>query len=142
MPHISQRKIGRKAEKTLFDDLMRALFETGIHNGRSCVYALLTTTERLMLAKRFAIIAMLEREYSYYRIGMTLKVSISTIMRMHRRLEAGYFAPIQHILKKKRRQLTILEELELFLTAGGALTMGGPQYRKRMRELARLKHLH
>jgi len=51
----------------------------------------LTSTERLMIAKRLATIVMLCREYSGYKIHTVLKVSPSTVARLKTRLEEGAF---------------------------------------------------
>lgn len=65
----------------------------------------LTKTEKLILAKRFAIALMIENGYSYPEIRDTLKVSTSTIVRIHQLLDAsgkGYRLAIRKLSEKKQ----------------------------------------
>ncbi len=82
----------------------------------------------MMLAKRLAIITMLERDQSYYYIEQTLNVSGSTIKRLHRRLLAGDFDPLCRVFN---RNLSFLDYLEVFLSAGMP-SRAGPRHQKRL----------
>ena len=101
MTHVSKRKIGYQIERQIVDAFMSALFSTSLARGKARVRSILTSTERIMLAKRLAIITMLERDQSYYRIEQTLNVSGSTIGRLHKRLVAGDFDPAMPCLWPK-----------------------------------------
>ena len=63
-----------------------------------------TPTERIMFAKRFAIIVMLEEGWPYSEIERVLKVSPSTIGRLQQKRERGvYNALLYSGAKKKSR---------------------------------------
>jgi len=52
---------------------------------------ILTVSEKIMLAKRFAIIAMLSKNQSYTTISRILKVTPRTIAKINTNLQAGDF---------------------------------------------------
>ncbi|MEK7132623.1 MAG: Trp family transcriptional regulator [Patescibacteria group bacterium] len=131
MTHVSKRKIGYQIERQIVDAFMSALFSTSLARGKARVRSILTSTERIMLAKRLAIITMLERDQSYYRIEQTLNVSGSTIGRLHKRLVAGDFDPLCRVFG---RNLSFLNYLEIFLSAGMP-SIGGPRHQKRLDQL-------
>ena len=131
MTHVSKRKIESHIEKRIVDAFMGALFSTSVARGKARVHSILTPTERIMLAKRLAIITMLERDQSYYRIEQTLNVSISTIKRLHKRLLAGDFDPLCRVFG---RNLSFLDYLEVFLSAGMP-SIAVPRHQKRLDRL-------
>lgn len=81
-----------------------------------------------MLAKRLAIITMLDKDHSYYDIETTLNVSGSTVRRLHKRLLSGNFDPLCRIFN---RNLSFLDYLELFMAAGMP-SIAGPRTQKRL----------
>jgi len=131
MTHVSKRKVEPKVEKQIIDAFMNALFSTSLARGKARVRSILTPTERIMLAKRLAIITMLERDQSYYRIEQTLNVSGSTIRRLNKRLLAGDFDPLCRVFG---RNLSFLDYLEIFLSAGMP-AIAGPRHQKRLDQL-------
>lgn len=131
MTHVSKKRIGPKIKRSIVDAFMNALFSTNLARGKARVRSILTPTERIMLAKRLAIITMLEREQSYYQIEQTLNVSGSTIKRLHGRLLAGDFDPLCRVFG---RNLSFLDYLEIFLSAGMP-SIGGPRHQKRLDQL-------
>ncbi len=107
---------------------MGSLFSTSITRGKARVHSILTPTERIMLAKRLAIITMLDRKHSYYQIGQVLNVSISTIRRLHKRLESGDFDPLCRVFN---RNLSFIDYIEIFLSAG-LPSISGPRHQRRL----------
>ena len=128
MTHVSKVKIPKDVERKIVTAFMNSLFSTSTKRGKARVYAILTPTERLMLAKRLAIISMLDKEESYYGIEQALNVSRSTVRRLHRRLLAGHFDPLCRIFN---RNLSFLDYLELFLSAG-LPSRAGPRHQRRL----------
>jgi uncharacterized protein YerC len=61
---------------------------------------LFTQTEKLMLAKRLAIVFMLEQKESIYAIEQVLKVSPSTVARMSVKHENGGYEELISEIKK------------------------------------------
>lgn len=128
MTHVSKYKIPQSVERKIVEAFMRSLFSTSATRGKARIYSILTSTERIMLAKRLAVILMLDKDESYYRIEQTLNVSRSTVRRLHRRLLAGHFDPLCRIFN---RNLSLLDYLELFLSAG-LPSRAGPRHQKRL----------
>ena len=130
MPHISKRKLNKEHFNKLISELTKSL-ERSFKNGetKSVFYEFFTYTERAMLAKRLAVIAMLSRGISSYTIAETLHMSSSTVDRMSLKYERGkYEAIIKYALGKK----DIWEIINHILTAGGFMPpkVGGQRWRK------------
>ncbi len=82
------------------------------------LFELLSRSERIMLAKRVAIIGMLLYECSVREIGHTLKVSTATVWKIERSLESGQLDHIKNIFKRKKYRQSFLGILETILTVG------------------------
>lgn len=135
MSHVSKKflkpKVSVQVKKNFFEVIMSP-------RNRRVLESLLTPTETLMLAKRLGVLVMLEQGHTTYRIEKTLKVSISTVVRLDRARQAGVFRPIQKTFGQKDT-LTFSEHLELVLAAG-MRSIAGPQHQRRLNELRRKKH--
>jgi len=130
MPHISKRKLGKKHFNKLVLELIRSL-ERSFKKGKtkSVFYEFFTYTERAMLAKRLAVIAMLSRKVSTYAIAEVLLMSPSTVDRMSFKYERGkYDGIIKHALGQK----DIWVIVDSILTIGGLMPprAGGKRWRK------------
>jgi TrpR-related protein YerC/YecD len=90
MPHVSPNKLHSKGLEQLLDKLGHAIAQL---RGRAEVDLffndLLTLTERIMLAKRLAIVFMLEKGFTFAQISSVLKVSEATISMMRERIDRG-----------------------------------------------------
>lgn len=98
MPHISQKKPVRKTSETIYRELRRLLSRTGKGN-MNILDDLFTETERLMLAKRCAVILMVERDVSHYAIWNSLKVSSSTVSRIAKECEEGKHQSVRELAR-------------------------------------------
>ncbi len=76
---------------------------------------LLTPTERIMLAKRLAIILMLENGYSFSAIERTLKVTRQTIVRFWKMAKLGKFS---YLKQSKIKKVSFWKDFEKILQAG------------------------
>ena len=132
MTHVSKRELKAKTSLRVKKNFFEAIFAM---RNRRVLEVLLTRTETLMLAKRLAILIMLERTHSYYRIQKTLNVSVSTIMRLDKARRARVFLPIQRAISRGD-DLSLPERLELILAAGMP-SIAGPRHQKRLNELRR-----
>src|SRR3990167_9033795 len=95
MPHISKKGVKRKTFLRISNDLVVMI--AGLHSKREAKLLLneiLTPTERIMLAKRIAIIFMLKKNYSFETIWRTLKVSPSTVARFWKQTKTHSFHTI------------------------------------------------
>jgi uncharacterized protein YerC len=103
MPHLSQRKL----EKDHFLQINKQLYkilEGLVRNNNTKVFLneILTKTEKVMIAKRLATIAMLDKGESSYSIEKMLKISSSTVIKMsHKFGEGDYNALIKEMKRYK-----------------------------------------
>lgn len=63
---------------------------------------ILTESEKIMLAKRFAVVVMLSKRQSYTTIKKILKVTSQTISKINQRLENGEFDFVVSQLQKAK----------------------------------------
>lgn len=101
MTHIAKQKLKKSSQKKLiqqFVALLAAANETKTANIFSCLF---TEAEQIMFIKRLAVVLMLDRGYSRYRIAQTLIMSQSTIKQFAIRFENDEFAPLVQLAKSK-----------------------------------------
>ena len=92
MPHISRRYVRRKIYKKMNENLMNvfAHFRSKAEVVRA-LNTILTPTEKVMFAKRLAIVLMLQNGYSFRAIERTVKVTPQTVLRFWKIYKAGKF---------------------------------------------------
>jgi len=89
MPHISKRRLGKKAEKELIRNFELVLAKISKETEmQDFLGSLLTPTERIMLAKRLAIVVLLKEDVPQTSISNALNVTQATVSRMQLFLEA------------------------------------------------------
>lgn len=80
MPHVSRKKLKKKIYQKIGDQFVEFVLELkSSQDAKSFLTNLLTKIERIMLAKRLAVICMLMRGYSFEAIQHALQVSPATI---------------------------------------------------------------
>ena len=127
MPHVSRYRLSKKTETYIVDTLDLVLSKlTEQQTTTNFLLALLTPTERVMLAKRFAIIILLEEGFSESHISQTLHVTRVTVSRMQLFMEARGqgFSPAFQIIKHEKH-LQELKNLLINLAAYTARAAGG-----------------
>lgn len=83
MPHISKNSLSKKTEESLIQALELVLARLSKEDEiKGFLLSLLSPTERLMLAKRFAIILLLKEDLSDLQIAHSLHVTRETVARM------------------------------------------------------------
>ena len=112
MPHVSSRKLDKTLSKKLWHQLQKTFEDAGSKQATShLISELLTQTERVMFAKRLAIMFLLDRGVPQHIIVKELSVSNSTVTRFSLKLEEGKFDRVLKIADKEN----ILVALEKFL---------------------------
>jgi Trp operon repressor len=109
MPHVSSKKLNSKLLGKLLQKLLEILSRPHDKQGLSLVLnELLTRTEKIMLAKRFAIILMLADNIPQDKITKILKVSPTTVAKASLKRDIGKY---KHILQISKKEKVDLEKL-------------------------------
>jgi len=117
MPHISQRKISEEDFKKIYNQLI-SVFDTAGNDRRNNEFLkeFFTPTEKMMFAKRLAILCMIDEDISKHYISEILLVSPSTVDRISLRHEQNKYPYLSKILKKNKE--TIWNVLEKIIRKG------------------------
>lgn len=114
MPHISKVKLDRRVEKQLIGNLEVVLSRISKNEEmRVFLLSLLSSTERLMLAKRLAIVILLKEGLNDSQISNALGVTRYTVSRMELFLDSrgqGY-----NLALEKLNDEAALKEFKKFL---------------------------
>ena len=86
--------------------------------GSNCLNELLTESEQLLLAKRLAIVFMLEKHIPWVHIQETLKVTPATIAKVKRSKENGNLKTISTLTRKKETSNAFWKDIEVLMHAG------------------------
>lgn len=117
--NVLNTKIKEKINELLIVHVLRMKTKK---QAKNLVYELLTPTERIQLAKRFAILSMLNRNHETMTISNTLKVSRTTIGSVEDKMEkGGYDSTIKELQRSSSGDFSeIIETLiEFSLFKGG-----------------------
>ena len=105
MPHVSKKRLDKRQEKELIRNFELVL--TKISNDSQMhdfLGSLLTPTEKVMLAKRLAIVVLLKEEIPQASVVSALNVTQATVSRMQLFLESrggGYEIALNKLAKEK-----------------------------------------
>ena len=91
MPHVSKHKLKEKTERDIEDRLMLFLNTTTLKTRKGIFDELFTKTERLMIAKRLAILFLVNDGLPTHTISERLRVSPSTVARFENSSRKGRF---------------------------------------------------
>ena len=121
MPHISKRKLEETYVRDLFWEVV-SVFERAGRRGelKEVLGQLLTSTEKVMLAKRLAVIAMLARDIPIHDIAESLSMSPSTVDIMSLKFETDSYADI---VKGGLRKTDIGDVIDMIQTVGGIMRL-------------------
>ena len=101
MTHISRKKIKKDVADELADQFLTFLSLTRTkQDARTLARELLSQTERVMLAKRLAVVVLLVRGYTFVQIEETLGVSRQTVVRLWRETKEGRYEKIVRYARK------------------------------------------
>jgi len=129
MPHISKRNLCLRHLENLQLELLHS-FERSFDNnkGRQVFNEFFSRTERVMFAKRLAVIAMLSKGVSIHMIAEALSMSPSTAERMSVQYEKGKYI---YIIKEALGKKDVWDIIQDILTVGGIMPpkVGGKRWR-------------
>ena len=119
MNHISKKKLEDSTLDKIQDKFIATITNLKSSKvGDSFLKEFFTETEKILFAKRLAVIIMLNNDFSYYRINKILKVSTSTSKRMHEKLLFGDYNSILKVFKKRRDREIFWNELDVLIRVG------------------------
>lgn len=119
MTHVSQKEVADRWLEKMSELLLAATTQPSSARGRKKVLMeLLTDTEKLMLAKRVALVAMIAADFSSYTIAKRLKMSTATIKRFRKLFDGGAYEYLATELKKLKDQEVFWETLEKISRGG------------------------
>ena len=129
MPHISNKKVKRKIFLKIHDQFIQTISTLKNKNqAKQFIGELLTSTEKIMIAKRLAIIIMLKHNYSIYQIKNSLKVSPSTVARLRDNIDEEKYKCIESFFRfshnKTFRKNNFMDHLEKFILMGMPARVG------------------
>ena len=108
MPHVSPRHLKKKTFQVLMRQFYNALEEA---DARTKVALMLkevfTKTEKIMFAKRIALIYLLSKDVPFEKIGEILLLSSATISRYSLGIEQDRYAETLKVIKQPQLQLNI-----------------------------------
>lgn len=141
MAYVSKKKMSDDVGRALADQFLA--FFTAAHSKKDAAVLageLFTETERTMLAKRLAVVVMLERGHTFGDIEQTLKVSPDTVTRLWRDRKEGRFAKIARYARDHTSHFQkgnqFLKALEAILTIPGAARMKRRMLSKEQKRLS------
>lgn len=95
MVYVSKRKVDPGIESVLADQLLSFFASARTkRDAAALVGELFTESERIMFAKRLAVVVMLERGYTFEKIQHALKVTPQTVSRLWGERRQGRFQKI------------------------------------------------
>lgn len=117
MPHVSSKKLKKDILNKLYSQFGRAC-EKAARKSQAKFFLgdLLTRTEKIMFAKRFAVICFLSEGVPYSYISESLGMSYSTIFRMSLKYDIGKYTGLLKAIRKEKSELWDI--LEKILRAG------------------------
>lgn len=111
MPHVSNKKLNQEDSDSLVFQLTKLMNTFGEERKSEVLFfEFFTDTEKIMFAKRLAIVFMLNEGISRPYISDTLYVSPSTVDKAFLNFENGKYKNILRIIKKNNQ--TIWEVIE------------------------------
>ncbi|MFA5888958.1 MAG: Trp family transcriptional regulator [Candidatus Paceibacterota bacterium] len=120
MPHVSSKKINPALLEKLFNKLITVFSRAKDNKSmQSFIDEILTPTEKIMLAKRLAIILMLSGKTPIHKIADTLMVSPTTVIKMSLEIEVGKYNSILNISKNEKDDIEKI--IWNILTVGGIM---------------------
>jgi uncharacterized protein YerC len=132
MVRLNRYELDETQRKKLLDELSKAISLVQPGQTDQFLSELLGFEERVMIAKRLAIIVLLLEEYSLYEIGKLLKVSPTTAHSLKLKLDSGELdCIVKEISKNKNVYIDLFEALDSILHLGGILPRYKAYRRKR-----------
>lgn len=122
MVRLNQNVLDQQQLDGLFRQLSTEVAPHDPNRADQVLTEVLGTEERIMIAKRLAVVVLLVEGTSMYKIGKLLKLSQTTVEHLSKRLEDGHFdKTLNNVAKTKKDYFAFLDTLDNILHLGGLL---------------------
>ena len=101
MTNISKKRTDTKDFAIAQTQLVDLIAKLDKRTSQYLIHELLSTSEQVMIVKRFAAIFMFNNNYSPYRVSETLSISTSSARRLYLQFENNQFDNLLGCIKKK-----------------------------------------
>jgi len=119
MTNISKQNVSDELQLEISRQLTSLLTAKNFHTTDRILNSLLTKAELTMLAKRIAIILLIDSGHGSYQIAKLLKVSQTTVSHFLEKYEKGDFNDLtKHCRQKRNQHPNIALVLEKILNGG------------------------
>lgn len=130
MSQVSKKKLKRGDFEKIYDQMIRIFGKTGSKkDSEKFLNEFLFTTEKIMLAKRLALIFMITEKIPDRKIAEMLSVSTSTIGRFIDKYNAGDFNYISSLISKNKSSFWDIFGILLFATFNPPSRVGMARYK-------------
>ena len=130
MVRVSVENLSEQQLHKLDEQLVQAFTNCSDQQVGDILLMLLGREERIMLAKRYAAILLLEKGHSIGQTARSLDMGIATASRIRSDLVTGRYRPLVTVFEESKLDLdTVLSGLEKVLRLGGVLPMYGDSMR-------------
>ncbi len=118
MTHVSSNPLPKKVSKDISQKFTRALSKLNEQEAHIFYQHFFSRAERLMFAKRFAVLFLLKEGWSSYRIARVLKMSATGVRGIGRQFSTTNNAQILNAFGRTRQGSSLLQELGDLLVNG------------------------
>lgn len=123
MVHLNQNTLKEKQLDDLFFQFSSVIAPSNEKSANTILTELLGFEERIMIAKRLAVVVLLAEGASQYKISNLLKLSQSTIANIAKRLESGqYESTLKNVSSTNKGYFEFLKTLDRILHLDGLLS--------------------
>ena len=129
MARVSKEKLKKKVLEQINFRLIDTVSKLETNSStKDFINDLLGEEEKIVLAKRLAIIFMLQENISWYRISRLLKVSPSTVRKVAIDIDFKKYENILKIVRQKKNKKTFWDGMDLVLKMGIPSIVGAGQW--------------
>ena len=129
MVRISKQKVNKKVLNQINNRLVDVVSK--LENNSSTqkfLDDLLTESEKIVLAKRLAVIFMLQENISWYKISVLLKVSPTTVRKIAIDIDLEKYENVLKIVRQRKNRMTFWVGMDLVLKMGIPSIVGAGQW--------------
>ena len=122
MTNISKHVLKKEFENELFAQFIKIFSSSSKKQNGELLSSLFSEAERIMFMKRLAVIVLINKDTSSYKIAQQLSVSETTVHTIAEQIETGRYAPIlKHVNKRSFNREKFIKTLEWILLGGGIM---------------------